>query len=71
MLTLYYKTGFENEDTLYLASGRVGAAAGRSVVSLADKKISPITTDRANHQDWLRLTDEIRTHFKGSLEIKI
>ena len=39
----------------------MGAAAGRSSVSLADKKITPISTDRGNHQDWLPFTTEFRT----------
>ena len=47
------KSSSEEVKPFYPASGRVGAAAGRSSVSLADKKITPISTDRGNHQDWL------------------
>jgi len=53
LITLYYKTGFENEDTLCLASGRVGAAAGQALESGCGQKITPISTDRGNLQDWL------------------
>ena len=53
VLTLYYKRSFDEELSASPASGRVGAAAGRSPVSLADKKITPITSDRGNHQEWL------------------
>ena len=53
LISLYYKRSFDEEDSACLASGRVGAAAGRKAVSLAGKKITPISTDRGNHQDWL------------------
>ncbi|MBN2096925.1 MAG: recombinase family protein, partial [Candidatus Omnitrophica bacterium] len=52
-VSIYYKGSSEEAKDLHPASGRVGAAAGRSVVSLADKKITPISTDRGNHQEWL------------------
>ncbi len=52
-VSFYYKSGSEEVKPSYPASGRVGAAAGRSTVSLADKKITPISTDRGNDQEWL------------------
>ena len=60
-VSFYYKGSSEEAKDLYPASGRVGAAAGRSVVSLADKKITPISTDRGNHQDWLPSSSGERT----------
>jgi len=51
----------EEAKPFYPASGRVGAAAGRSSVSLADKKITPISTDRGNHQEWLRDSSSSQT----------
>jgi len=68
-ITLYYKVSCEEESSSSKASGWVGAAAGRNSVSAADKKITPISNDRGNRQEWLRLADEIRTYFKGNLEI--
>jgi hypothetical protein len=67
-VSFYYKSGSEEVKDLYPASGRVGAAASRSTVSLADKKITPISTDRGNYQEWLRLANDIRSFFKGTLE---
>ena len=60
LLTLYYKIGFENEDALGLASGRVGAAAGQAVHSDCGQKISPTGTCRANDQKWLPVYDAFR-----------
>ena len=53
VVSFYYKSSSDEAKDLYPASGRVGAAAGRSSVSLADKKIIPISTDRDNHEEWL------------------
>ena len=53
LISLYYKSTFDTESSASPASGRVGAAAGRSLVSLADKKIPPIHKDKRDHQDWL------------------
>jgi len=60
-VSFYYKSSSEEVKTFYPASGRVGAAAGRSIVSLADKKIIPIITDRDNHQEWLRDSSSSQT----------
>ena len=56
-VSFYYKSSSEEAKPSYPASGRVGAAAGRSTVSLADKKINPISSDRGNHQEWLPRED--------------
>jgi site-specific DNA recombinase len=52
-ISFYYKRGFEEVNPAYSASGRVGAAAGRSTELLAGKKITPIHMNRGNTQDWL------------------
>ena len=52
-ITLYYKVSCEEKSSSSKASGWVGAAAGRNSFSAADKKITPISTDRGNRQDWL------------------
>ena len=60
-VSFYYKSSSDEGKPFYPASGRVGAAAGRSTVSLADKKITPISTDRGNHQEWLPSSSGERT----------
>jgi len=55
------KSGSEEVKDLYPASGRVGAAAGRSSVSLADKKITPTDICRGNDKDWLPCSSGERT----------
>jgi len=60
-VSFYYKSSSDEVKPFYPASGRVGAAAGRSLVSLADKKITPISSDRGNHQEWLRDSNSSRT----------
>ena len=52
-VTVYYQRSFEDENSSLSASGWVGAAAGRNPSSAPSQKISPISTDRANHQEWL------------------
>jgi len=69
-VSFYYKSGSEEAKDLYPASGRVGAAAGRNSAAASGQKISPTGTCRANRSTWLRLADEVRSYFKGSLEIK-
>jgi len=50
---LYYKRSSEDTNSFYTASGWVGAAACRNSVSTHPKKITPISTDRGNHQERL------------------
>jgi len=53
VLSLYYKRSFDEDSSVCLASGRVGAAAGQDVGSGCGQKITPISTDRGNCQEWL------------------
>jgi hypothetical protein len=60
-ISFYYKSSSEEVKPVHPASGRVGAAAGRSTDSLANKKITPIHVNRGNTQDWLPCSSGERT----------
>ncbi len=60
-VSFYYKRSSEEVNPSYPASGRVGAAAGHSSRLSAGQKITPISTDRGNHQEWLPNSGNLQT----------
>jgi len=60
-ITLYYKRSFGEEEGAIFGSGWVGVAAAENREAQEDKKITPISTDRGNHQEWLPCSSGERT----------
>ncbi len=62
VLTLYYERRFDGEKDAIFGSGRVGAAAAENAAVGSGQKITPISSDRGNHQVWLPRLDSNQGH---------